>query len=429
MNIPRSRLLWAVSLGHTTNDFFMGVGPVTITFLAAHILNIGPAQIGIAISVRELFGAVSQPFFGWLCDRTGGRIQAAFGVIWLAAMMLLTVALAALTKQFWLTVIPYALSALGSGAFHPVGAMYASEVDQKQAASNTAWFFLLGNLGLAVGPILAGFLLEHTIHPDTAITLSSLIPFFALAFVVMPGVAFMTSMVPMRRLKPILPIKPETASTDVVPSQLAPSAFLLLTLIITLRSIAHLSTASFLPALFAHKGWEPTAYGLITSLFWLTSAVCGVIFGRLADRYDLRRVMALSLVGATPVLFFLPLADGPLALLLAVAAGGLTGASFPLVVVLVHRLFPANKGFASGAILGYIFTTGALGTLAVGFLADGPIPGVSTGGIGLNASLQIVAGLALVASVLVLALPASMSGRQTEPFEPLAVEMVASGEG
>jgi len=51
-------------------------------------------------------------------------------------------------------------------------------------------------------------------------------------------------------------------------------------------------------------------------------------------------------------------------------AGFFIGAGYTGVVVLAQKLVPAGKGFATGIILGFIFTCGALGTLLSGAVAD-----------------------------------------------------------
>src|SRR5256885_3901361 len=88
----RSRLLWAVALGHMSNDLFMGIGPILLAFLGAQFLHINAAQIGLAVSLRDMVGAISQPFFGWRGDRSGGRWLATAGVVWGGVCLLLAVA-------------------------------------------------------------------------------------------------------------------------------------------------------------------------------------------------------------------------------------------------------------------------------------------------------------------------------------------------
>src|SRR5512145_2608471 len=98
-----NRLLWAVNLGHMTNDVFMSM----------RAMLLANWQIGLAISAGELVGAISQPVFGWLADKTGGRWLGAGGVVWTASGIMLAMLVVAAGGGFWLMLIPLALAALG----------------------------------------------------------------------------------------------------------------------------------------------------------------------------------------------------------------------------------------------------------------------------------------------------------------------------
>ncbi len=414
-NLPRSPMFWAVSLGHATNDTFMSMGPVLLAFLSSTVLPMSAVQIGIMISARQIVGAVSQPVFGHYADRGGGRLLGAGGVGLTVGLLSLSLVMA-LTGEFWLMAVPFALSALGSGAFHPVGVLYASEVEQAHTNRNTAYFFLFGQVGLAMGPALAGGLLSLSGPEGTAVTLLTFLPIFGVALVGSLSVAFMGVALPAQ------PLNHSEAAAATVPADTRPfmqklrailtPALGLLALMVFLRSVAQLGAVGFIPVLFERKGWDPAQYGLITSAFWVASAVMGVYLGRVADRWDSRYVIALSLGMGAPALFLLPLADGVMAFLLAMAAGALLGGSHSIIVIMAQRLIPMGKAFASGVILGYIFISGALGTFVFGLLADGTqvsAEGVAVGGIGLGSTFQIAAGLALLAALLALALPPVMS--------------------
>jgi FSR family fosmidomycin resistance protein-like MFS transporter len=71
-----------------------------------------------------------------------------------------------------------------------------------------------------------------------------------------------------------------------------------------------------------------------------------------------------------------------------------TGASHSIIVVFAQRLIPGGMGLASGLILGFMFSSGSVGALLSGFLADlWGVPFV----FGLSAVLVVIAaGLALV---------------------------------
>ncbi|MBN2471247.1 MAG: MFS transporter, partial [Anaerolineae bacterium] len=191
MNIPRNKSFWAISLGHMINDIFTSMGPVLLAFLSARVLPISNTQIGAAVSAQQLAGALSQPLFGYLADRGGPRWQRWLGIggtLWVVALLLLSATLA-LNGSFWLMVIPYGLAALGSGAFHPVGTMHAAEIDREHAASNLSYFFLMGQTGLALGPALAGMLLDSANPAGVAAV--TVAPLYILGIISLPVIGFM----------------------------------------------------------------------------------------------------------------------------------------------------------------------------------------------------------------------------------------------
>ena len=69
-----------------------------------------------------------------------------------------------------------------------------------------------------------------------------------------------------------------------------------------------------------------------------------------------------------------------------------------IAVVLAQKYIPSGMALASGLILGYIFTSGALGALLSGYLADL---------WGFPAVFQITGGIVLIAAILARNLPKS----------------------
>jgi FSR family fosmidomycin resistance protein-like MFS transporter len=400
MNFPRQRIFWAVSVGHLTNDIFMSLGPVLLAFLSAHLLPMTNIEIGAAVSAQQLVGAVSQPLFGWLIDRGGERWERWFGaggVLWTVGFLLLAVILAG-TGQFWLMIVPFGLAAVGSGAFHPVGTKLAAESVPQRAASQLSYFFLMGQGGLALGPAVAGLLLDAANPAGSNGT--TLTPLFALGLAAIPAIGFLGTSLgrPRTELNTAAPAA-ESPQTSPARAAIPVKALALLGVMVALRSLAQPGSVTFIPRLFQLKGWDATEYGLITSSFWIASGIAGILFGQLADRFDRRWVIAISLMLSVPALFLLPVTDGkPLAFGLAIAAGGLTGGSHSVIVALAQSLIPGRKGFASGATLGFLFGAGALGGLVIGGLSDQ---------IGLEPAFQIIAGTTALAALLALALPAS----------------------
>lgn len=409
MFIPRKRKFWSVAVGHMTNDVFMAAGTVLLTFISATILPMSNTQIGIALSTKNLVGAVTQPFFGLRADKTGGRWIGAGGLAFVVITFMMALGLAILTKNYWLMLIPFVLQGVGSGAVHPVGALQAVESDENRAASSTAYFFLMGQVGLALGPTIIGLMLDGA-------NFGSLIPFrdwigfpasnsfnanfspiFLLGFLAIPAIIFMFRGIPKTRIQP----EPRVSIDEANPKQKSArvqswTPFIVIGFMVLLRGLAQPGSVDFIPLLFQQKGWSPAEYGAITSSFWIASAIAGVFFGDLADRYDRRLVLLASLSLSAPAYFFLPIFDGGAAFALAIIAGGLSGGSHSIIVVLAQELIPDSKGFASGAILGFIFGTGALGALAIGIVSDA---------IGLATTFQFVAVAVFLAGFMGLLLP------------------------
>src|SRR4051812_34881121 len=82
----RNRALMAVTLGHFSVDMYSGMLPLILVTLG-DTLSLSYGQIGLVSSAFTLTSSLTQPLFGWLADRIGGRSLAAGGVILIAVMM------------------------------------------------------------------------------------------------------------------------------------------------------------------------------------------------------------------------------------------------------------------------------------------------------------------------------------------------------
>jgi hypothetical protein len=87
-----------------------------------------------------------------------------------------------------------------------------------------------------------------------------------------------------------------------------------------------------------------------------------------------------------------------------------------LIVVMAQKLMPARKGLASGTSLGFIFGTGAIGTLVIGALSDR---------LTLPTTFQIVGIVTFIAGIVALGLP---SERRTSVPQEQAELIEASVE-
>ncbi len=389
----RNKLFVAVTVGHLMIDIFNSMGAVLMTFLSIP-MALTTAQIGLAVSLYAMLAAVTQPFFGWLVDKTGSRWLGPGSVAWTIGFISMAVLLAQLSNNFFLFIIPFSLAALGSGAFHPMATMYSTTAVAGLAATATGLFFLFGQVGLAGGPALGGLILEY-VGPNGI---------YLLAALTLPFLIFMARAMRHTTARHMAALSgPHSATTQ---TRVRWGAIALLALVTGLRSWAFLGTAYFLPKLYQDMGWDAATYGLITGLYWLASGFSGVMAGGLADRWGRREVVFVTLLLGSLPLYFIPLQDGWQAYLLVILSGALLGASHSILVVIAQALLPGRPAFASGVTLGYLFGVGAIAAWCIGSLAE-------VWGLTLVIQFNMVVGIC--AALLSLLLPATRETAQPQP--------------
>ena len=379
--VLRERPFLAVSLAH----FFVDVlnnGRNLLVALLAVSLGLTNAQVGIALLLYNVGSALSQPAFGWLADRIGARLLVIGGLGW----MIFFYTIASLAGD-WLALIALTIASLGSGAFHPTGTMVASRTSVTFRSRVTALFFTAGQIGLFVGPILAGILLDAYGRPGYI-----LLPILALTalasswrwLVDSPHVA-----------KDVA--KPETVAETAVPQQSHSwhHIFILAFVLFTANTVL-IAIITFTPILFTELGYDQSLIGWMSGLIMMGSAVGGLVGGALGDRIQKRWVILLGLAGAiSPIYFFVPAAV-PVQAGLLLFAGFFSGMPHTILVIMVQSLLPQRQAMASGLALGFMFFSGAVGSYFVGLIADN---------IGLAATLQGLALLPLVALLIAVWLP------------------------
>ncbi|MCG8346555.1 MAG: MFS transporter [Chloroflexales bacterium] len=395
----RNRLYLAVVSGHFIVDVLNSMGAVLLAVLAGP-LGLTNAQIGLALTIYLLAGALSQPIFGWLSDRLPGRemLLGGISVAWMAAFFC-AVAIA----PNWTLLLPFfLLAALGSGLFHPIGTATAATIMPERASSATAVFFFGGQMGLAVGPALGGLLFREAGS-------LGVLPLVAAA-IIPATMLFLAARYDPRATQP----QPTPAASNTTNRQtrkttdrptITNSRFLTLgTLIVVafvtlvaVRSSIQATYQAFLPKLFEDRSWDPALYGLLAGVYMGAAAIGNVCTGTVADRFGMRTATVWPLLLSVPAGIVCVLAPSvPLTFLACALAGVLVGGQHSVLVVHAQRLLPVKQGFAAGLILGFTFASGAIGTWFVGLAADV---------YGLPLMMQVITSLGVVAALLALTLP------------------------
>lgn len=371
----------AVALAHLAVDILNAQRGL---LLAAWSIPLGLTNtaIGLVSMLYSFAASLSQPAFGVMADRAGPRRLAVGGVIWMAACFGL-----ALVVQGYLALALLILSALGSAAFHPAGAMESSEIGKLhfrgEAMTAASLFFMFGQAGYSIGPAVGGLLVGE---------------WGPAGLLLLVPVVLSSGLFAANHFRVAVPVAPVAGQPRLrLTTGLRWTALAAFILVVAFRSWSQTNLLTFLPKYYSDAGFSATVYGVIAALFMGGSALGGVGGGWMGDRFGGRMVTVWSLVlGAVPLALYPQLGLTPWAYLLAPLAGALTGFSHTILVVQAQGMMPGSMGAASGLILGFMFASGALGTLISGVQADRS---------GWDAMFLTTAAITLIAGLLALAIP------------------------
>ena len=377
----KKRLL-AASYGHLSIDVLNASVAMILTLVATRY-DLTIAQIGFGAMMYQIMAAMSQPLFGGLTDRLQGRWVGVIGLAWTAAFY----AAAAFMPNYPLFITVLMIGGLGSGAFHAAGMLNASVSGGSKAATATSYFFLGGQTGLALGPILAGILVAPL----------GLMGMPVMAALTLPAIVMM-----FMYMNDALPTAPRVATQSASQSRASrmhAAAALTITafvLFILFRSGTSQGFATLLPAYFASAGYTAAEFGLMLGIFNFAGALGTLAGGYLGDRFNRRTVMIAASFLSAPFAYLMLHTSGPAFFVSAILAGALLSMPHSILLVLAQELAPNNRGLVGGLVLGFIFASGSIMAWLEAIVATN---------VGLAPVLSVVAFFPLLAGVVGFWLP------------------------
>ena len=369
------RILLILSLGHLITDIYQGALPAVLPYLKTH-LSLSYAQTGVILMTANFTSSIIQPLLGHLSDRREklfllpmGCLAAGFGL-----------SLLPLPGKYGLTLAMVAISGLGVASFHPEGYKTAYFFTGQRPATGMSVFSVGGNLGFALGPVIALTIISRLGFNYLPVMLG-----FSLIFLgMLPHFWKMLHQTKLSRLQS------KTEGTGA-----SPGTYFALTLIIAvvaMRSWTQLGLMTYIPFYYIEvlKG-DPLYSGTLVSVF-LLGGVAGTLGGAaLADRWGHHRLLILSMLLTTLLFPLIRLAEGFWLFAVLAVMGMVLISSFTVTVVMAQRLLPHHLGVASGLMVGFAIGAGGLGVTILGVVADH---------YGVTAALNIIIFLPLVGMLL-----------------------------
>jgi FSR family fosmidomycin resistance protein-like MFS transporter len=254
-----------------------------------------------------------------------------------------------------------------------------------------SFFSIGGNIGYALGPILATPLV---LWQGLKGGLFLAVPCLAIALMLVRARPFLQTFAAEAAARP------RRAGGDDL------RALTLLLAVVCFRSIAWFGLVTFVPLWEVSLGHSKAHGNHLLSLMLLVGGLGTIVAGPLADRLGLRPVLVGSLLALPPLtLVFILVGGVPGAIALA-GVGCCVIGTFGVTMVMSQQYLPTRIGMASGLSIGMSIGLGGIAAVALGAVADS---------IDLRAALFVCAAAPVLGLVLALMLPTPRRRVEPEP--------------
>jgi MFS transporter, FSR family, fosmidomycin resistance protein len=349
------KILLILAAGHFVTDINTGALPAFLPFLKDY-LGLSYASTASILLAFNITSSVIQPVFGFFSDRWSARWLLPLGPL-LASLGLALIGFG--PSYIWVLLFA-SLSGLGQASYHPEGFKTVNLLSGPKKATAISLFHLGGNLGFAVGPLLATALFAVSgLRGSVWFAIPGIL--MVAAFLIVPHWRASGANSPLGGRRP--------------PQDLLPAndygGMLFLILAVVLRSATRLSLLAFVPFYFIKVlNYNPLVSGKYLSAFLLSGTVGITLGGILADRFGYRKTVLISFL-LTPVFLFLFFyTDGALSVIFFALAGFFIISSNSVTMAMGQALMPRNVAMASALILGLAMGIGGIATTVFGWLAD-----------------------------------------------------------
>jgi FSR family fosmidomycin resistance protein-like MFS transporter len=352
-------ILVAPSVCHMLNDLIQSLIPALYPMLKDE-LQLDFAQIGLITLAFQLTASLLQPTVGVYTDRKPQPYSLAIGMgSTLIGLILLSVA-----RDYPSVLFAAALVGSGSAVFHPEASRVARMASGGRYGVAQALFQVGGNVGSAVGPLLAAFIVLP--RGQGAIAWVSLAALLAMVLLTRVGIWYAARLRPSQAA-----VRAAAVAPPPVPHGRVVFYFCVLMLLLFSKNVYSASLTSYFTFYLIERFHIPVQAAQVQLFIFMAAIAAGTLIGgALTDRIGRRPMIWISILGALPFTLALPFANLFWTAVLTIIIGILMASAFPAILVYAHELLPGRIGLVSGIFFGVAFGLGGLGAAAMGHVAD-----------------------------------------------------------
>ena len=352
-------ILASISICHLLNDLMQSLLPAVYPILKANY-GLGFAQIGFLTLTFQGTASLLQPAVGYYTDRRPKPYSLAIGM----GFSLLGLLLLASASSYAGLLLGAALLGSGSAVLHPESSRVARMAAGSRPGLAQSLFQVGGNVGSALGPLLAAFVVLR--YGQSSLAWFSVAALVAIMLLVRVGGWYRT-----HGLERIKPKAGARAAASVLPQRRVVAAVAVLIALVFSKFIYTASMSSYYTFYLIDRFGVSVQSAQLHLFVFLGSVAFGTVAGgALGDRFGRRLVIWVSILGVLPFTLLLPHADLFWTGVLSVPIGVILASAFPAIIVYAQELMPRRIGTVAGLFFGLAFGLGGVGAAALGTLAD-----------------------------------------------------------
>lgn len=350
------KILLILSLGHLVTDIYQSALPAILPFLKEN-LSLSYTMAGVVLMAANFTSSLIQPLFGFLSDKQEKAFLLPLGCLCAG----LGFSLLAFPSSYALILVLVIVSGFGIASYHPEGYKTAHFFTGEKRVTGMAIFAVGGNLGFALGPIIAICIIKY-------------MGFSSLPVIIVPSVVFVAIIISYWPDISITEIKRDRAVGGDAAHGRQRGAYRSLSMVIAIvvmRSWTQMGLMSYIPFYYInHLKGDPLYAGKLVFVL-LLGGVIGTLGGApLADKWGHKRYLMLSMFLSTLILPLIFIIDGYMLFIVLGFLGMTLISTFSVTVVMAQQLLPKNLGVASGLMVGFAIGAGGICVTLLGVIAD-----------------------------------------------------------
>ena len=350
-------VIFAVAACHLINDIMQSLLSAIYPILKDSY-GLDFVQIGLLTFTFQVTASLLQPVIGIYTDKRPLPYSIAAGM----GSTLVGLIVLGYAQDYWLLLLGSALIGFGSAVFHPESSRVARLASGGRHGFAQSTFQLGGNVGSAVGPLLAAFIVLPRGQSSVAwFAVAALMGMVILTFV---GRWYAEHRRQAAKRPPVSTALPFDKRTTLI-------ALIVLTLLTFTKNIYMAAISSYYTFYLIDKfAVDVQTSQLLLFLFLGASAVGVFLGGPIGDRWGAKFVIWFSILGVLPFTLALPYADYTWTIVLSIVIGIIFSSAFSAIVVFAQELMPGRVGMIAGIFFGFAFGSGGIAAAALGLLAD-----------------------------------------------------------